>query len=314
MIEVQNLRKNFGRTVAVDGVSFSVRKGEVLGFLGPNAAGKTTTMRILTCFLPADAGRAVVAGHDTAVDPLAVRRKIGYLPENNPLYLDMEVAAYLGFIAAVRGVPRKRRGARIREMIELCGLVSVTGRPIGALSKGFRQRVGLAQTLIHDPDVLILDEPTTGLDPNQIMEIRELIKRIGREKTVILSSHILPEVQATCERILIINEGKLVGSGTPGELAREARGGDALHLVVRGPAPLVKEKLAAMEGVIDLREKGVSDGAVHLEAVVQDALDPREEIFHMAVSEGWVILEMHREAASLEDVFHKLTAGEETGA
>ncbi len=310
MIEVQGLSKSFGPTRAVDGISFSVRKGEVLGFLGPNAAGKTTTMRVLTCFLPADAGTVTVAGRDVVEDSIGVRRSIGYLPENNPLYLDMEVVDYLSFVAAVRGIPSRLRRARLSEMVDACGLAPVVGRPIGALSKGFRQRVGLAQTLIHDPEVLILDEPTTGLDPNQIMEIRDLIRSLGREKTVILSSHILPEVEATCERILIISEGRLVGSGTPGELARQAVGGDTLHLVVRGPEKEVADKLAAVPGVESVAARGSEEGAARLLLSVGSGADPREEIFRLAADSGWVLLEMRRETASLEDVFRRLTTGE----
>jgi ABC-2 type transport system ATP-binding protein len=199
-------------------------------------------------------------------------------------------------------------------MVEACGLEPVIGRPVSVLSKGFKQRVGLAQTLIHDPEVLILDEPTTGLDPNQIVEIRDLIKEIGKEKTVILSSHILTEVQATCERILIIHEGKLVGSGTPEELSRQARGGDTLHLTVRSRSQRVPEDLSAIEGVIDCREAGEEEGALRLVATIHPSSDPREEIFRTAVRKRWVILEMHRESASLEDVFFKLTTGENQGA
>lgn len=314
MIEVKNLSKQFGRIVAVDDISFSVRKGEVLGFLGPNAAGKSTTMRILTCFLPADSGTVTVSGYDVVEDSIEVRKKIGYLPENNPLYLDMEVVDYLGFIAGIRGIHGNRRPARIREMIDVCGLSTVIGRPIGALSKGYRQRVGLAQTLIHEPEVLVLDEPTSGLDPNQIIEIRDLIMGIGREKTVILSSHILPEVQATCERILIISDGRLVGSGTPEELARQTRGGDTLHLHLKGTPDKAVMLLEKVEGIIAVEEKGTGDGALRLELTVHPDSDPREGIFNLAVENRWVILEMHRETASLEDVFQRLTMGEETDA
>jgi ABC-2 type transport system ATP-binding protein len=309
MIEIEDLRKSFGRTTAVDGISFAVRKGEVLGFLGPNAAGKSTTMRILTCYLPADAGRAVVAGFDTATQPLEVRRRIGYLPENNPLYLDMEVTEFLDFVARMREIPPPRRRERLGEMVEVCGLASVVGRPIGTLSKGYRQRVGLAQSLIHDPEVLVLDEPTTGLDPNQIAEIRDLIRRVGQEKTVILSSHILPEVQATCERILIIHRGKLVGSGTAEELARQARGADTLHLILRVPSGRPEEELGALAGVLEVSVAPEGE-CCRVSLTVAPGADPREDVFRLAVARGWVILEMHRESASLEDVFHTLTTGE----
>jgi ABC-2 type transport system ATP-binding protein len=306
MIDIRNLKKNFGPVTAVDGISFSVDRGEVLGFLGPNAAGKTTTMRMLACFLPPDEGEATVAGFDIAREPLEVRRRIGYLPENNPLYLDMEVTEYLAFIAEVRGLAGRTRRARLREMVEVCGLEGVLGRPLGTLSKGYRQRVGLAQTLIHDPDVLILDEPTTGLDPNQIIEIRELIRAVGRQKTIILSSHILTEVEATCERILIINRGRLVGSGTAAELSRLARGAESVHLVLRDAPPDAAELLATIPGVTGAAGlRGGEPGAFRIEATAGE--DPREAIFRMAVERGWVMLEMRRESASLEDVFRALT-------
>ncbi len=306
MIEIRDLKKRFGQITAVDGISFSVGRGEVLGFLGPNAAGKTTTMRMLTCFLAPDGGEATVAGFDIVRDPLEVRRRIGYLPENNPLYLDMEVTEYLGFIAQVRGLAPARRAARLREMVDVCGLSGVLGRSLGALSKGYRQRVGLAQTLIHDPEVLVLDEPTTGLDPNQIIEIRELIKAVGREKTIILSSHILPEVEATCERILIISQGKLVGSGTAAELSLQARGGEILHLLLRGASPDAGQLLLSLPGVdgADCRTAG-DETACRITA--RPGEDLREGIFRLAVEKNWVILEMRREPVSLEDVFRALT-------
>ncbi len=239
MISVRGLSKTFGSTVAVNNISFDVNNGEVLGFLGPNGAGKTTTMRILTCYLSPDNGTATVAGFDVFENSLEVRKRVGYLPESAPLYLDMDVVSYLRFVADIRGIPRNLTGERIRRMVDTCGLSSVVGRNIGELSKGYKQRVGLAQTLIHDPEILILDEPTTGLDPSQIIEIRELIKEIGRERTVILSTHILPEVEATCSRVLIINEGVIVASGTPEELHAAVGGEDLIHVSIKtggGPA------------------------------------------------------------------------------
>src|SRR5947207_12534994 len=222
MIEVEGLTKNYGLTRAVDKVSFSVRRGEVLGFLGPNGAGKSTTMKILTCFLAPTAGRAMVAGHDVFDDSLEVRKRIGYLPEDTPIYRDMTVVEYLQFAAAMRGMERDKVGGRIKEIGGRCGLSNVAGKLVGELSKGYRQRLGLAQAMLHDPDILILDEPTSGLDPNQIVEIRQLIKELGQEKTVILSTHILPEVQATCSRVVIISDGRLVADGRPDDLvARE---------------------------------------------------------------------------------------------
>ncbi len=225
MIEVAGLTKDYGLHRAVDQVSFNVRRGEVLGFLGPNGAGKSTTMKMLTCFLAPTAGRAKVAGHDVFDASIEVRRRIGYLPEDTPIYRDMTVVEYLRFAAEMRGMESDKIAGRIKEIGQRCGLADVAGKLVGELSKGFRQRVGLAQAMLHDPDILILDEPTSGLDPNQIVEIRSLIKEIGQEKTVILSTHILPEVQATCSRIVIISGGKLVADGTPDSLraAREGR-------------------------------------------------------------------------------------------
>ncbi len=313
MIEVRNLRKTFGPTVAVDDVSFDVTKGEVLGFLGPNGAGKTTTMRVLTCYLPADSGSAKVAGYDTADHPIEVRRRIGYLPESAPLYLDMDVTEYLSFVAEIRGVPPPSRRARIRDMIELCNLGSVQRRPVGELSKGFRQRVGLAQTLMHDPDVLILDEPTTGLDPNQIVQIRELIKQIGREKTVILSTHILQEVEATCTRVQIINDGRLIAQGTVDELTHLATGDARVVVRVKAPPAAVEPKMSAVPGVKSIRQiQAPADSAARYELVAssseEDALE--EAVFRTAVENGWVVTELRREAQSLEQVFQRLTRGE----
>ncbi|MEI6126579.1 MAG: ATP-binding cassette domain-containing protein, partial [Pseudomonadota bacterium] len=219
MIEVENLSKSYGTTKALQNISFRIEKGEVVGFLGPNGAGKSTTMRILTCYLAADSGTARIAGLDINKSPVEVKRRIGYLPENNPLYMDMGVRDYLSFIAKMRKIPSSSIKEKVARAVHTCGLESMASKDIGELSKGYRQRLGLAQALIHDPEVLILDEPTIGLDPHQIIEIRNLIKGIGREKTVILSSHILPEVSATCDRVLIISKGKIAGSGTPEELA-----------------------------------------------------------------------------------------------
>lgn len=306
MIEVQSICKRFGATIALDNVSFEVNRGEVLGFLGPNAAGKTTAMRIITCYLPQDSGTVRVAGLDTSTDSIAVRSRIGYLPESAPLYLDMGVLEYLRFIGRVRGMVPSRLQARIAEMVEVCGLRRMAHRTIGTLSKGFRQRVGLAQALIHDPDVLILDEPTTGLDPNQIVEIRELIKRIGREKTVILSTHILPEVETTCSRVLIINEGRLIASGTPDELTAAATAEARTHITVKGDPALIEPALRQSGIVTDVRFLGAEDGRARY-AVRSAADDPEERLFRLAVQNGWVLTELHRESMSLEEVFTRLT-------
>ena len=314
MIEVRNLSKSFGRTLAVNDVSFEVRKGEVLGFLGPNGAGKTTTMRILTCYLTPDSGTASVAGYDVENDSLEVRRRVGYLPENAPIYQDMDVISYLEFVADVRGIPREDRRRRIDGMVDVCGLGRVVGRGVGELSKGYKQRVGLAQTLIHDPEFLILDEPTTGLDPSQIIEIRELIKEIGKERTVILSTHILPEVEATCSRVIIISEGSLVASGTPEELHSAAGGEDTIHVSIRGEEAAVKAALAGMQGVVSVTGAGTSPGgftAYTLKAA--GGADLGETIFRAAVENGWTLNELRRETLSLEDIFLKLTTTESGG-
>ncbi|MDM7914785.1 MAG: ATP-binding cassette domain-containing protein [Candidatus Eisenbacteria bacterium] len=310
MIEVRGLRKTFGPTVAVDDVSFDVQKGEVLGFLGPNGAGKTTTMRILTCYIPADQGTARVAGFDTETESIEVRKRIGYLPESAPLYQDMEVTEYLGFVAQIRGLPPASRQSRVERMIDLCSLGDVRQRPIGKLSKGFRQRVGLAQTLIHDPDVLILDEPTTGLDPNQIVQIRELIKRIGREKTVILSTHILQEVEATCTRVQIINDGRVIAQGTTEELTRLATGDTRVIARLKGPIEGMAARLRAIPGVTALHEMGRDAGGARFEVIRAEGAGLEEEIFAAAVEKGWVLTELRREAESLEHVFQRLTRGE----
>ena len=311
MISVRNLTKRFGRTVAVSDVSFEVQKGEVLGFLGPNGAGKTTTMRILTCYLMPDSGTATVAGFDILNDPLEVRRRVGYLPENAPLYLDMDVTSYLEFVAEVREIPKLERPRRIRKMIETCGLESVVRRGIGELSKGFKQRVGLAQTLIHDPEILILDEPTTGLDPSQIIEIRELIKEIGKERTVILSTHILPEVEATCSRVLIINEGRIAASGTPEELQSAAGGEDTVFVSVKAGDSPVEEVLGRIPSVRSVKRVGGDDGGfVRYVVKSKNGADVGEEIFKAAVENHWTINELKRETLSLEDIFLKLTTKE----
>src|SRR5882672_2980897 len=251
MIQVENLTKDYGPARAVDKVTFNVRKGEVLGFLGPNGAGKSTTMKMLTCYLAPTAGKAKVAGFDVFDQSLQVRQRIGYLPEDTPIYRDMTVLEYLQFAAELRGMDPTKTPARIREIGGRCGLGDVAGKLVGELSKGYRQRLGLAQAMLHDPDILILDEPTSGLDPNQIVEIRSLIKEIGREKTVILSTHILPEVQATCSRILIISGGRLVADGTPEALRAREKGG-RYRVVVESNGvskDAIRDRLAGLTGV-----------------------------------------------------------------
>jgi ABC-2 type transport system ATP-binding protein len=315
MIEVEGLTKDYGATRAVDQVTFNVRKGEVLGFLGPNGAGKSTTMKMLTCYLAPTAGRARVAGHDVFDASLEVRRRIGYLPEDTPIYRDMTVLEYLQFAAELRQMDPAKSPARIHEIGGRCGLGDVAGKLVGELSKGYRQRVGLAQAMLHDPDILILDEPTSGLDPNQIVEIRSLIKEIGREKTVILSTHILPEVQATCSRIVIISGGKLVADGTPEDLRQRERGARYRVLVERnGVAPeAVRDRLATLAGVTRCEAvTGAEQGTLAFAIDGATSDDLRKTIFRAAVDNKWTLLELARESASLEDVFRHLTTGEES--
>ena len=312
MIQASNLQKRFGATVAVENVTFDVQRREVVGFLGPNGAGKTTTMRMLTCYLPPDGGTADIAGHNIASQSVEVRRRIGYLPESAPLYTEMGVVDYLDFIGEVRGLPAARRRQRIQEMIDVCGLEGVVKKDISELSKGYRQRVGLAQTLIHDPDVLILDEPTSGLDPNQIREIRELIRNIGREKTVILSTHILSEVTATCNRVIIINEGRIVADDTPEKLTRRLQSGDRIYVTMRGPQPEVEAKLAKLAGIKSLRAvEQRAEGRVRYEIFTGNGADPAESIFQVAADNRWPLSELSRDTSSLEDVFHRLTQSEQ---
>jgi ABC-2 type transport system ATP-binding protein len=312
MIQVENLTKTYGLTRAVDDVTFNVRKGEVLGFLGPNGAGKSTTMKMLTCFLAPTGGRARVAGFDVFDESLEVRKRLGYLPEDTPLYKDMTVLEYLQFSAAMRGMSSADSGPRIKELGGRCGLADVAGKLIGELSRGFRQRVGLAQAMLDNPDILILDEPTSGLDPNQIVEIRQLIKEVGKEKTVILSTHILPEVQATCSRILIISGGKLVADGTPDEL-RGREKGSRYRVVVAADAKqeAVKAKFASLKGVTRCETALGEDGA-HTFTLDAAGDDLRKTLFRAAVDNNWTLLELARDAASLETVFRNLTTGEES--
>ena len=307
-IRVSNLRKKYGETEALKGISFDVDKGEIVGFLGPNGAGKTTTMKILTCFMAADSGDAHVAGHDCFKEGLTVRRKIGYLPENNPLYLDMTVYEYLRYMAELHDVPSHKLFDRIKEVIVDCGLTDKLHMPIGALSKGYRQRVGLASTLIHDPEILILDEPTVGLDPNQIVEIRNLIKTLGKQKTVILCSHNLSEVELTCNRIIIINAGKIVASGTPAELKGLVEGHANIKLTVKGDKAKVTSLLRDIDGVKEVtcqqtREKG----AYVYELVTVKNKDLREKIIEEIFKNEYKLLEIHRESISLEEIFNQVT-------
>ena len=310
-ITVQNLTKAYGEQKAIDDISFNVKTGEILGFLGPNGAGKTTTMKIITCYMPPNSGTVEVDGLDIFDHSLEVRRKIGYLPEMNPLYHDMNVVDYLEYSAQLHGMKGASVKHRTKEMVRLCGLESVRHKDIGELSKGYRQRVGLAQAMIHEPDVLILDEPTSGLDPNQIVEIRNLIKQLGRAKTVILSTHILSEVQATCGRVLIINEGKIVADGSPEQLQKDFQGAELLTIELKAsstdPVNQIAPKLKALPSVTGAELISTKDSISRFAVHVEKGADVREAAFQLAVSEGWILLEMHRKPTTLEEVFHKLT-------
>ncbi|MCX7727228.1 MAG: ATP-binding cassette domain-containing protein, partial [Chitinispirillaceae bacterium] len=303
MLEVKDLTKKFGSFYAVKNLNFQIKKGEIFGFLGPNGAGKTTTMRMITCFIPPTSGKILVDGHDTLQDSLYVRSKIGYLPENNPLYNDLTVSEYLNFVAEIRGIKNQKKETRIKELFNVCGLTKMANRQIGKLSKGYRQRVGLAQAMIHDPDLLILDEPTSGLDPNQIIEIRNLIKKIGREKTVIYCSHILSEVSATCDKILIINEGTIVAGGTPEELTTRAVKGNRYIVKVKAERTELENSLRNLNSVSSVIIDEVSGEWVKAEVIVKDKEEIGEEIFKCIVAKGWSLSELRHEVASLEEVF-----------
>lgn len=309
MIEVKDLTKAYGSIKALDGVTFEVHRGEVLGFLGPNGAGKTTTMKILTCFIAPTSGSASVAGLDIFKNPLEVRRRVGYLPENAPLYPDMRVTEYLDFVGEVRSMTRADRTRAIDRVISECGLEEVLDQEIRTLSKGYRQRAGLAQAMIHDPQILVLDEPTSGLDPNQIAEIRQLIRNIGKERTVILSTHHLAEVQATAGRVLIVHRGRLVADGTPQELERK-RGGAVYDVSLKSEGELAKEARAAigaLEGVKEVEVVSDSDGEVKLLVRGKGDRDLREDIFKAAVDRGWVMLGLAMSQVDLEGIFRSLT-------
>lgn len=312
MIRVERITRRYGPTLAVDGLSFHVERGEIVGFLGPNGAGKSTTMRMLTGYLAADEGRAEVAGTDVALDPVAVRRRVGYLPESNPLYLDMTVQRFLEFAASVRGVDRSKRKAAVDRAAQAAGLRAVIGKGISELSKGYRQRVGLAQALVHDPDLLILDEPTAGLDPNQIPEIRDLLLRLGQEKkTVLLSTHILQEVPAVCSRVMIVAKGRKVADGRLGELLR--RDGTVRTAVAGIDAGVAEAALAAVPGV-SVRTKTTQDGRHRFELSGPPGDDLCERIGAALIERGGRICELVREAESLEECFRRFTRGEGAAA
>lgn len=307
MIRVRNLTKHYGTRCAVDHISFHIEEGEIVGFLGPNGAGKTTTIRMLTCYMPADSGSVRIAGHDVFSESLEVRKAIGYLPENVPLYQDMRVREYLHFRGKLRGLDHSSRESAIRRIAGQCWLEQFIDRPIHQLSKGMRQRVGLADALMHDPKVLILDEPTVGLDPTQIRETRTLIKDLAKRHTVMLSSHILPEVEATCQRTIIIAEGKIVASGTPAELKDRIRGGSRLIAEIRGPAADISSGVEKVGGVKSVAV-AQNDGWQRLTIDTDPGKDPREEIVKLAGQKSWGLREIRLEIGGLEEFFVQITA------
>jgi ABC-2 type transport system ATP-binding protein len=313
LIEVTQLSKYYGITRAVHNLSFSVEKGEILGFLGPNGAGKTTTMKMLTGFVPPSSGRASILGFDIIDDSLEVRKRIGYLPEKNPLYHDMSVDSYLSLVARLKGIESKDTAAALERVSGRCGLTGVRRRTIGNLSKGFQQRVGIAQAIINDPELLILDEPTIGLDPQQIIEIRNLIRELGEERTVILSSHILPEVNQVCDRIIIINNGELIAVDSPENLRERLRKSSMTRVKIRASAQAgsAAEIISSMEGIVLVR-RGPEQGDI-IEFHVESApdIDIREELTRTLVDGGIPILEIFNEELTLEDIFIKLVTEEE---
>ncbi|MBA7647522.1 Vitamin B12 import ATP-binding protein BtuD [subsurface metagenome] len=307
MIRVENLTKYYGERLAVDNISFNVDKGEIVGFLGPNAAGKTTTMRILTGFLAPTRGEAWVADYNILSHSLEARRRIGYFAESVPLYTDMTVRSYFDFLAKLRGLDKNRIKTRIEDVVEICHLEEYVDVLIGKLSKGFRQRVGVAQAIIHEPEVLILDEPTVGIDPIQVAMTRQLIKELGKEHTVLLSTHILPEVSMTCERVIIIHEGRIVAQDSIENLSSMVSGARRFRLEVEGPSKQVAERLRQLEGVLRVRYDGS-----HYNVECSAGQDPRGKITEAMVQGGWTLLSLESIAMSLEDIFLKLTTEEET--
>lgn len=307
MIEVQHLTKRYGPVTAVSDVSFRVEAGEVLGFLGPNGAGKTTTMRVITGYIPASEGQVVVAGYDVFQQPLEAKRRTGYLPETPPLYPDMTVREYLNFVARIKGIPRRDIPSRVDEAMKKTRATDMASRHCAKLSKGYRQRVGLAQAIIHNPEVLILDEPTAGLDPKQIIETRELIRDLGGSHTIVLSTHILPEVSQTCQRIVIINKGRVVAVDTPDNLTARLRGSETMYLQVAAPAEEVQSALGAVPGVSRVSTTFGREGLVDVEVDSERGRDVRRELAAAVVTHGWGLLELRPMRLSLEDIFLSLT-------
>ena len=310
MIEVQNLTKRYGRVTAVDGISFRVERGEILGFLGPNGAGKTTTMRILTGYMPATEGKAVVAGFDVFDQPVEAKRRTGYLPETPPLYPDMSVVEYLAFVAKIKGVPPADQRQRVKAVMDRTRVSDMANRLCSRLSKGYKQRVGLAQALIHNPDVLILDEPTAGLDPKQIIETRQLIKELAGDHTIVLSTHILPEVSQTCQRVVIINKGKVVAVDTPDNLKARQGGSEAIYVQVDTSGADASAALGRVAGVARVVESDRRDGVVGYEVASETGRDVRRDLAKAVVTSGWGLVELRPMHMSLEEVFLSVTTDE----
>ncbi|MPY89321.1 MAG: ATP-binding cassette domain-containing protein [Luteitalea sp.] len=310
MIEVQHLTKRYGQTTAVDDVSFSVAKGEILGFLGPNGAGKTTTMRVLTGYMPATHGKATVAGYDVFEQPVEAKRRTGYLPETPPLYPEMTVHEYLTFVAAIKGVPPASRTRQVDTSMQTARVTDVAYRRCGALSKGYRQRVGLAQALLHNPEVLILDEPTAGLDPKQIIDTRELIKSLAGDHTIVLSTHILPEVAQTCQRVVIINKGRVVAEDTPDNLTASLAGVEAIYVQVDTGGGDAAPVLQGVTGVVRVVGTEARDGRFSFEVHSERGHDVRRDLVSAVVSQGWGLLELRPVRLSLEEIFLQLTMEE----
>jgi ABC-2 type transport system ATP-binding protein len=315
MIKVKDLTKRYARTIAVDQISFEVARGQIVGFLGPNGAGKTTTMRMLTCFLPASSGSATVAGFDVLEKPLEVKKRIGYLPETPPIYPEMETAEYLKFVGQLKGLSGADLRKRIDYVCERCAVADVKTKLLGKLSKGYRQRVGLAQAIIHNPEVLILDEPTAGLDPKQINETRDLIKDLAGEHTIVLSTHILPEVEQTCEQVIIINRGKLVATDSVRNLQARARGAESVIVEIAGRSgklelPIVQHKLEQVSGVRRVLCTQEIDNRIFFEVESQKGRLVRGELARAVVESGWDLNELRPSAVSLEEIFLQLTGSE----
>ena len=313
MIEVQSLTKRYGPVTAVSDVTFRVEAGEILGFLGPNGAGKTTTMRVITGYMPATEGKVIVAGHDVFEQPVQAKRHTGYLPETPPLYPEMTVREYLNFVARIKAVPRREVRDRVDGVMKKTWVADMADRHCGKLSKGYRQRVGLAQAIIHNPDVLVLDEPTAGLDPKQIIETRQLIRELGGTHTIVLSTHILPEVSQTCQRVVIISKGRVVAVDTPANLTARLRGAETMFLQIAGPAESIEAALSGVEGVTRVAATPAREGLVEVEVDSERGRDVRRELAATIVTSGWGLLELRPMRMSLEDIFLSLTTEESTG-